>query len=100
MKNNKSLKTTERVIQFSNPMDLWKVEGGTAHVPLPLVPPSSEGEQRTGDRRSNSSEGPHRFPCSTDTEAQNGGPAPGVLAGRGCSVTRRHPADCDCREVA
>lgn len=43
MKNNKSLKMTERVIQFSNPMDLWKVEGGTAHVPLPLVPPSSEG---------------------------------------------------------
>lgn len=53
MKNkNKSLKKIERVIQFSNPTDLWEVEGDTAHVPLPLVSLSSDGGAvRWGQRK-------------------------------------------------
>lgn len=46
---NKSLKKIKRVIQFSNPTDLWEFEGGTAHIPLPLVfLASEEGAARWG----------------------------------------------------
>lgn len=34
-KKSKSLKKDNTVIQFSNPVDQWEFEGGTAHTPPP-----------------------------------------------------------------
>lgn len=53
MKNkNQSLKKIKRVIQLSNPTDLWEFEGGTAHIPLPLMFLSfEEGAARWGPQK-------------------------------------------------